>query len=120
MPGSPAEKAGLKGGDIVTKVDDKEITKSTSLSEVISWIKGPKGTTVNLTVTRGEETFIVPVIREKIVLSNIEEEKINHSTYYVKIKTFGENVSGDFKKSLENIKSEKNIKKIIIDLRNNG
>ncbi|MDP2091271.1 MAG: S41 family peptidase [Candidatus Gracilibacteria bacterium] len=120
IPGSPSEKSGLKGGDKIIKVDLKEVTKDNSLNEVISWIKGPSGTTVTLTIDRNGEIKEIKVIRERIIIKDIESEVINNNTYYIQIKSFGENVSNDFKKTLVNIKEQKNINKIIIDVRNNG
>jgi carboxyl-terminal processing protease len=58
-------------------------------------------------------------VRAKIVLKDIEHEKIDNNTYYVQIKNFGEDVDSEFKLALEAILEEKNIKKIIFDLRNN-
>lgn len=120
IPWSPAEKAWLKWGDIITKVENKEVTELNSLTEVVSWIKWPTWSIVTLTIKREKQVFQIKVTREKIVLNNIEEKKLDYRTYYIQIKTFWSHVSDDFKKSLENIKADKNIKEIIIDLRNNG
>ena len=119
IPGGPAEKAWLKWWDIVTKVDEKEITKENSLTEVISWIKGPAGSTVILTVNRNWTELKIEVKREKITIKNLEYSKINSNTYNIQIKTFGAGVANEFKTVLEEIKSKWNTKKIIIDLRNN-
>ncbi|MCP4522611.1 MAG: S41 family peptidase [Candidatus Gracilibacteria bacterium] len=120
IPDSPAFNAGLKGGDIVTHVDGKEITKENSTREVVSWIKGPKGTEVELTILRGKKTFNTLVIRDKIIINDIETELLNRSTYYIQIKNFGPNVASSFKESLEELKTHKNVNKVIIDVRNNG
>ncbi len=120
IPWTPAEKSGLKGGDIIVKVDGKEVTKENSLYEVITWIKGPTNTKVILTIKRGEaDLFNVEVIRSDIIIKEVEGKKYNNSTYYIQIKQFWDNVFNDFKTSLEEIKKDKNIKKIVIDLRNN-
>ncbi|MDA9128871.1 S41 family peptidase [Candidatus Gracilibacteria bacterium] len=119
--GSPAEKAGLKGGDRVTHVDGKEITPENSQQEVISWIKGPTGTVVELTVIREgiAEPIILPITRAKIIIKDIEHELLNNSTYYIQIKNFGERVDTDFEEALGVINNSSGIRKIIIDLRNN-
>ena len=119
IPWSPSEKAGLKWWDIVTKVDGKEITENNSLTEVVSWIKWPAWSITVLTINRDWEILEIEVKREKIVITDVDSEKLDYSTYYIKIKSFWEHVSREFKKSLEEIKSDKNIKKIILDLRNN-
>ena len=119
ISGSPSEKAWLKWWDLIMKVDGKEVTKLNSLNEVISWIKWPAGTTVLLTIKRDLEIIEIKVIREKIVIKDIESSVLNWNTYYIQIKSFWENVSDDFKTSLTKLKEQKNINKVIIDLRNN-
>ncbi len=119
IPGSPSEKAWLKWWDKIIKVDTKEVTKDNSLNEVISWIKWAAGTTVTLSIDRNWETMEIKVIRAKIIVKDIESKIINWNTYYIQIKSFWENVSSDFKSSLLKLKEEKNINRIVIDVRNN-
>jgi carboxyl-terminal processing protease len=98
-----------------------EITPEVSLREVITWIKGPTGTGVKLTIIRdGEEQAIeIYVTRAKIIINDVEHEKLSNNTYYIQIKNFGENVDTEFAAALQQILDEKNINKIIFDLRNN-
>lgn len=117
IPGSPAERAWLKWWDIVTKVDWKEVTEDNSVSEVVSWIKWPAWTTVKLSIKRWTKTFDLVVDREKIVLKEVEAKKLNSSTYYIQMKFFGPHIWKEFKESLEILKTDKSIKKIIFDLR---
>jgi len=114
---SPAEKSWLKWWDIVTHVDWREVTEKYSLNEIVSWIKWPKWTEVNLTIKRGHKILEIKVIRDKIILKEVESKKINSYTLYVKMKIFGNNISSEFKNNLEILKTDKNIKKIIFDLR---
>jgi carboxyl-terminal processing protease len=118
---SPSEKAGVKWGDRVTHVDDKEITENTPLSEVISWIKGPAWTNVKLTISREEESkpLEILVTREKIILKDVEHKKLNRNTYYIQIKNFWDRVDTEFKQALEAVLEEHSTDKIIFDLRNN-
>jgi carboxyl-terminal processing protease len=118
---SPSEAAGIKWGDRVTHVDDNEITEVSSLREVISWIKGPSGTQVKLTIIREWESSPIEiyVIRAKIIIKDVEHKKIDRNTYYIQIKNFWESVDSEFKWALEAILKEKNINKIIFDVRNN-
>jgi carboxyl-terminal processing protease len=118
IPGSPSEKAWLKWGDIVLKVDWKEISRDNSLLEVVKWIKWPAWTDVILTIKRNWEIKDITVTRDKIIITDIESKKLNSRTYYIHIKSFWENVSREFKKSLEELKNSRNINKVIIDLRN--
>ncbi|MCD5380323.1 S41 family peptidase, partial [Candidatus Gracilibacteria bacterium] len=119
IAGSPSEKAGLKGGDQITHADGKKITINTSIGEAISWVKGPKGTSVELTVLRGTKILKISVIRDTIIIKNVEHESINSSTYYIKLVSFGEGISSEFNEALTAMKKQKSTKKVIIDLRNN-
>lgn len=119
IPWSPSEKAWLKWWDLILKVNWKEVTKENSLNEVISWIKWPSGTTVTLTIDRNWVDLDIKVIRERIIINDIDSKVINWNTYYIQIKSFWEHVSDDFKKSLLKLKEEKNINRIVIDVRNN-
>jgi len=116
---SPAEKAWLKWWDIIIKVDWKEVNEKNSLQEVVSWIKWPNWTSVILTIKRDNKTFDVEVIRAKIIIKDVEFEKISYNTFYIEIKSFWENVSENFEEALVALHKEKNIKKVIIDLRSN-
>ncbi|NDK07914.1 PDZ domain-containing protein [Candidatus Gracilibacteria bacterium] len=119
ISGTPAEKAGLKGGDRVLKVNGKEITKENSLNEVVSWIKGPAGTKVKLNVKRGEEIFDVEIKRAKIIIKEVEYKSINNKVFYIQIKTFGNTVKQEFEIALNELKNNTNTNTVIIDLRNN-
>ena len=120
IPGSPSEKAWLKGWDIITHVDDKEITEDNSLNEVVTWIKGPKNTDVILTIKRNWELKDITVTRQKIVIKDIEYSKINSNTAYIQMKSFWAKSSDEFKLIMDTLKADINTRKIIIDLRNNG
>jgi len=118
---SPAEKAGIKAWDIVTQVDGKKVTPNNTLGEVVSWIKGPSGTTTTITILRWKEGLVktFTVKREKITINNVDYRKQNSDTFYIQIKTFGDNVEREFNKAAENIWNDTSIKNIIIDVRNN-
>lgn len=88
IPGSPAEKAGIKGGDRVLKVGDFEITKESGVEEVIRKIKGPSGTSVTLEILRGGEKITIAIVRAKIKIELVTYEKIDSTTSLVKITSF--------------------------------
>jgi len=115
----PAEEAGIKWWDRVIKVDGKIITIDNSLQEVISWIKWPSNTFVEIQVERDGQTINFNVERAKITLKDVEYEKINFSTSYIQIKNFWDHVAKDLKEILWEISEDTSTKKIIIDLRNN-
>ncbi len=119
--GSPSEKAVIRWWDRITHVDDKEISEDKALREVISWIKWPAGSQVKLTIYRESDnsTLDILVTRAKIVIKDIEHEKLNNNTYYIRVKNFWENVDTEFKAALEALSLEVNVDKVIFDLRNN-
>lgn len=119
--GSPAEKAGLKGGDRVTHVDGKEITTDNSLREVITWIKGPAGSKVLLTIQRDNVSapLEIEVTRAKIVIKDVEYKLLDAETFYVQMKNFWIHSDTEFQEMLSELAEKKSVKKIIFDLRNN-
>jgi carboxyl-terminal processing protease len=120
ISGSPAERAGLKSGDIIRKVNDFEITEKVSLEMAVSKIKGPAGTEVTLSILRGEETILKTVKREKITIDYVEYKKLPSGIVHLKITMFGEGTLVSFAKAAEWIsKNATDTNKLIIDLRNN-
>ena len=120
LPWSPAEKAWLKWWDIVTHVDKKEILVDNSIKEIISQVKWPSWTEVLLTIKRWEKIFDLKVERWHIVIKEVESKKLNSETYYIKMKFFWPSIASEFRESLEILKTDTKIKKIIFDLRWNG
>jgi carboxyl-terminal processing protease len=115
---SPAEKSGLRLNDRILKVDDEE-TKGQSLTDVVSKIRGEKGTTVKLTIQRDEETFDVTITRDTIPIETVhaaltEEKEIGK----IEITAFGENTARELQESIESLR-EKGAKSFILDVRQN-
>ncbi len=127
LPGSPAEKAGVKAGDLIIGIKDdaKKIDRGTngiSLPEAVSIIRGVAGTKVTLALQRDgvDKPIIVDLIRTKInvpsvVLSYVGEDK---SIAQIKLVKFGAETFSEWQKAVSEVKS-KGINKIILDLRNN-
>jgi carboxyl-terminal processing protease len=114
---SPAEQAGIKPGDIIKKVDDKDIA-GMNLYEAVNLIKGPVGTTVKLTIERNGATQVIEVVRDKIKISSIEYEVTdNGKAMVIKIAQFGQNTLSEFQDVAEIIQNNPQIKGIIIDVR---
>lgn len=119
LPGTPAEKAGLKPGDIIFKIDSKD-SVDMSTEEAVKLIRGQKGTTVTLSIYREgwASTKDFKIIRDTIKVPSMEWKLIEPDIAYVHIFQFDQSLSSDFKKAgMEIINS--NAKKIILDLRNN-
>ena len=114
---SPAYTAGIKAGDKILKVDTKPIT-DLSIEEVVSMIRGKKGTKVVLTVSSNGDTKDIELTRDTIKIPSLEWELLEGNVAYMQIHTFNQNVDSEFEKaSREVLKSSAT--KLIIDLRNN-
>lgn len=116
---SPAMKAGLKDGDLLYKVEDMEVTGK-DLTEIVSHIKGEKGTEVKLTVYREgvDEEIEVTAVRDEIEIETVAFEMKSEKIGYISISEFEEKTFGQFKKSVEELDSQ-GMKGLIVDLRNN-
>lgn len=116
---SPAMKAGLKDGDLLYKVEDMEVTGK-DLTEIVSHIKGEKGTEVKLTVYREgvDEEIEVTAVRDEIEIETVAFEMKSEKIGYISISEFEEKSFGQFKKSVEELDSQ-GMKGLIVDLRNN-
>lgn len=117
-PGFPAYKAGISRGDRIAEVEGKD-TASMTANEVAGLIKGPAGTKVVLGLIKAGETQLtkVEVAREKISISPVQYN-IKGDIGYIKINIFNMNVNEYLTKALNELDS-KNIKKLILDLRDN-
>lgn len=115
---SPAEKAGLKGKDIIVKIDDQE-TKDLSLQEAIDKIRGNKGTTVKLTVFReGQADFLqIPVTRDTIQVKSVKWEIKEGNIGYIKLGLFGEDTLELMNQAIDEMLL-KQPKGVIVDVRN--
>jgi len=114
----PAEKAGLRSGDVIAQVDDTLI-ENMSIYEAISLIRGPAGTPVRLKVLReGEEPFEVEVVREKIDIELVESEMLDDGIGYVRLTQFDNTATVKLASAIEELLAQ-NPKGLILDLRSN-
>lgn len=115
---SPADIAGLKAGDKIIKVDDKEYNASQT-SEAMKAMRGEKGTEVKITILRPStgKTKDYNIVRDEIKEETIISSNLN-GIGYIGITQFSEDTSKDFKREIEKLQKE-NINSIIIDLRGN-
>ena len=119
LPGSPAEKAGLRAKDKIFTINGQE-TYGLSLDEAVSKIRGPRGTAVKLLILRGgeSETREVEITREKINVPSVTWEKKADGIAYLRVSYFNETTSQEFNKIAGEIAAFKP-RGIILDLRSN-
>jgi len=119
LEGMPAQKAGLKAGDKVLKVDDT-LTADLTLDEAVSLIRGEKNTEVVLLITREEwdEVKEIKIIRDTIKIPIIKLEIKENDIAYIQFYHFTENASREFSKVVREILNS-SAKGIVLDLRNN-
>ncbi len=118
IEGSPAEEAGIKPGDYIVKVDGEEVTGE-NITEATNKMKGEEGTKVKIQILRDDKTIDMEVERKNVKINHVESEVLEDNIGYLKISTFDEGCSEEFEQKLQDLQN-KNIKSLIIDLRNNG
>lgn len=115
---SPAEKAGILPGDLITKVDDVEYTGD-KLEEASNKIRGEEGTKVKLEIYRNGETKTFELTRTKVVVSHVTTKVLNNDIGYIAISDFEGECASEFETKYKQLEKQ-GIKKLIIDIRNNG
>jgi carboxyl-terminal processing protease len=119
MPGSPAEKAGLRTNDKIIAIDGEDMTGIDG-ELVRQRVLGPKGTTVTLTIQRENvEPFDVDVTRDSIVVPTIDSRMLDNNVAYIQLFTFGDTTSADLRDTLKELMAQKP-DGLILDLRYNG
>ena len=117
LPGTPAEKAGLKVGDVVTAVDGQS-TKGWTADDAVNHIRGKAGTTVKLQISRGSQTVSFDLTRENINVPSVATHIFDNKVLYVRVFEFGGRTAAEFDQALkDNLKGPVNT--IVLDLRDN-
>jgi len=119
---TPAEKAGIKAGDYIVKIG-KEQVQGKSLMEAVKLMRGPVGTTIDLTIRRKnvKKPLEFKITRKVIQVQSVSSEIISErkNIGYIRLKSFNENSDNQFLKSIKKFEKNSKIKGYIIDLRNN-
>jgi len=119
---TPAAKAGIKAGDYIVKIGGEQV-QGKSLLEAVKLMRGPVGTSIDLTVRRKN---VKKPLEFKIVRKIIEVQSVSSKTIgveknlgYIRLKSFNENSDKQFLKSIKDFEKKSNIKGYVLDLRNN-
>ena len=119
---TPAEKAGIKAGDFIVKIGTEQV-QGKSLLEGVKLMRGPVGTSINLTIRRKnvKKPLEFEITRKIIEVQSVSSKVISSEKNigYVRLKSFNENSDNQFLKSIKKFEKNLKIKGYVIDLRNN-
>jgi len=118
IEGTPADKAGLKAGDIILKINN-ESTLGMSIDEAVSLMRGKVDTPIDLTIVRKDEPkpLSIHIVRGIITIESVYTKTIGDDILYVRVTSFDKKVTKDVKKAIK--KRKATTKGIVLDLRNN-
>ena len=118
IDGTPADKAGLKAGDIILKINDKS-TLNMTIDEAVSIMRGKVGDPIDITIVRKGEIkpLDVHIVRGNITIESVHAKVINDNILYIRVSSFDKKVAEDVSKEIK--KRKATTKGIILDLRNN-
>lgn len=119
LPGMPAEKAGMKAGDVVLTIDGAA-TVNMPADEAQALLRGPVGEVVVVVVRRGKETLSLPVERATIHVDSVEKAMLPGGVAYLGITTFQENTGEQVETALSELGGAKGTKGVVLDLRGNS
>ena len=120
MEDSPADKVGVKAGDYIIKINEKQV-KGLNLMEAVNLMRGKIGTPINITIRRldVEEDLKFVIVRDKIKVREVSST-IKENVGYIRLRAFNEQSGDQLLKKIKDLsKTNKNLKGYILDLRNN-
>ena len=117
---TPASRAGIKAGDYIVKIENTQV-QGKSLNEAVDLMRGPVGSSIELTVRRRGErkALIFKVTREIIEIKSVKAELLDQSIGYLRLTSFNENSAEQIENEIKKLEKNKNLKGYILDLRNN-
>ena len=120
MDGTPADKAGLKAGDYIVKINDTQV-QGKSLSEAVDLMRGPVGSSIELTVRRrGEKKALTfNITREIIEVQSVKSDLLDNNIGYIRLTSFNDNSGEQIEDKIKELNKNDNLNAYILDLRNN-
>lgn len=118
FPGSPAEEAGMKKGDIIYKVEDIDASSEELDVLVQQHIRGPEGTYVDLTVLREGEEIQLHIERRMVETATVEHQLLEDKTGYILVTQFDLATADQFKEAVNDLEAQ-GMERLVIDLRDN-
>jgi len=117
---TPAAKAGIKAGDYIVKIGKTQV-QGKSLMEAVKLMRGPVGSSIELTIRRkGEKKALIKkVVREIIVVKSVEAKLLKNKIGYLRLKSFNSNSSDQLIKKIDIFENKEKANGYILDLRNN-
>ena len=117
---TPASKAGIKAGDYIVKIENIQVQGKT-LSEAVELMRGPVGSSIELTVRRRgqKKALTFNITREVIEIQSVKTDLLESNIGYIRLTSFNENSGEQIEEKIKKLEKNKNVKAYILDLRNN-
>ena len=117
---TPASRAGIKAGDYIVKIEGTQV-QGKSLSEAVDLMRGPVGSSIELTIRRrgGKKALKFNIVREVIEIQSVKTDLLESNIGYIRLTSFNENSSEQIKNKIKDLEKNQNVDAYILDLRNN-
>jgi carboxyl-terminal processing protease len=117
---TPASRAGIKAGDYIVKIEDTQV-QGKSLSEAVDLMRGPVGSSIELTIRRrGEKKALkFNIIREIIEIQSVKTDLLKNNIGYIRLTSFNDNSAEQIKNKIKDLEKNQKVTAYILDLRNN-
>ncbi|GBF28928.1 putative CtpA-like serine protease [bacterium MnTg03] len=117
---TPAARAGVQAGDLIIKLDDKQV-KGMTLNEAVKIMRGKPNTDIRLTIVRENEpkSLVITITREIIRVQSVKNRMLEPGYGYVRITNFQSRTATDLLKAISDLQKEATLEGLILDLRNN-
>jgi carboxyl-terminal processing protease len=119
---TPAQKAGIKAGDLIIKLDDRSV-KGMSLNDAVNLMRGKPGESITLTIIRGneEKPLVITIVRDIIKTKSVRFDTLEPGFGYLRISSFQSHTVEGLREAIDQLKKDNNekLKGIILDIRNN-